>query len=77
MIIQKVKAGDLIRRRWSDSPDPGIQMYLDFKTLRDYGIVLEVDSNNETVMVYFFNQRYKKPIPIKVGCFDIIGEGDE
>jgi hypothetical protein len=77
VIIRKVKVGDLIKRRWTNSPDPGIQIYLDFKRLRDYGIVLEVDHTNGMVKAHFFNQIYKNPTPVRVGYFDIIGEGDE
>tara|TARA_B100001094_G_scaffold132361_1_gene128235 strand:- start:1393 stop:1626 length:234 start_codon:yes stop_codon:yes gene_type:complete len=74
---RKVRVGDLIKRRWNNSSDPGIQIHLDFKRLRDYGIVLEVDHTNGMVKARFFNQIHINPIPVRVGYFDIVSESNE
>jgi hypothetical protein len=66
--------GDLIRRKWYNSPYLGHQIYFDFKPLRDYGIVMEVDPVNGMIKAYFFDHKQSGPIPIRDGYYEIINK---
>tara|TARA_Y100000592_G_scaffold73817_1_gene115005 strand:- start:717 stop:959 length:243 start_codon:yes stop_codon:yes gene_type:complete len=69
----KVKVGDLIRRRWHSTSSSFVgQIYLNFKNTSDYGIVVEVVEEKNMVLAYFFNQASTSPLPIKMEYFEII-----
>ena len=72
MTIRKVKVGDLIRRRWLSNKYHHTQIVLDFKAMKDYGIVMKVDEDNGVVHAYFFDNIHSSPIPLRIGFFDII-----
>ena len=73
MRYDKVKVGDLIRRRWHSTSSSFVgQIYLNFKNTSDYGIVVEVVEEKNMVLAYFFNQASTSPLPIKMEYFEII-----
>ena len=75
---QKVRIGDLIRRRWHSTSSSYVgQVYLNFKNTTDYGIVVEIIEEKNMVLAYFFNQANTSPLPIKMEYFEIISFNSE